>query len=187
MKINLLQKIFQQSLASHIIAIKNFALNLRQNFLWTKTFITLLAQQISIQMRQQLFSQLQVEQLDSLKPLQSPIQILPSLHLTLCTYSIVTFYSFMKRCKYYKPKAFAELLNFLIRIRHDQFPGPTRLALLGSPLQWLTAIINFVLSPILRYTRLQTSAALTQEHCYFLINKYRVRKVWLYEKSSRHI
>ncbi|CAB3245686.1 unnamed protein product [Arctia plantaginis] len=60
-----------------------------------------------------------------------------------------------------------------IMLRHNHFPGPTRLALIGSPLQWLTAIINFVLSPILRYTRLQTSETLTQEHCYFLINKYR--------------
>ncbi|XP_075983824.1 luciferin 4-monooxygenase-like [Anticarsia gemmatalis] len=58
-------------------------------------------------------------------------------------------------------------------IRHNQFPAPTRLALIGSPLQWLTAIINFVMSPILRYSRLQTSAAMTQEHAYHLINTYK--------------
>lgn len=57
--------------------------------------------------------------------------------------------------------------------RHTQFPGPTRLSLISSPLQWLTAIMNFVVSPILRYTRLQTSAVMTLEHAYYLINVYK--------------
>ncbi|KAL0867847.1 hypothetical protein ABMA27_008540 [Loxostege sticticalis] len=57
--------------------------------------------------------------------------------------------------------------------RCTTFPAPTRMALVGSPLQWLTAIMNFILSPIMKYTRLQTSIALTQEHAYDLINTYK--------------
>ncbi|XP_026727972.1 luciferin 4-monooxygenase-like [Trichoplusia ni] len=57
--------------------------------------------------------------------------------------------------------------------RSTTFPTPTKIALIGSPLQWLTAILNFVKSPILRIIRLQTSEKLTQEHAYDLINKYR--------------
>ncbi|XP_072934320.1 luciferin 4-monooxygenase-like [Epargyreus clarus] len=57
--------------------------------------------------------------------------------------------------------------------RFTDFPTPTRVALIGSPLQWLTAIINFSLSPILRYTRVQTSDNFTPEHAYHLINTYR--------------
>lgn len=62
----------------------------------------------------------------------------------------------------------------LPRSRCTTFPAPTRMALVGSPLQWLTAIMNFILSPIMKYTRLQTSIALTQEHAYDLINTYKV-------------
>ncbi|XP_037974381.2 luciferin 4-monooxygenase [Plutella xylostella] len=58
-------------------------------------------------------------------------------------------------------------------IRHDTFPTPTRMALIGSPLQWLTALMNFVMTPIFRYTRLQTSLPLTREHCYHLLNTYK--------------
>ncbi|XP_053617520.1 luciferin 4-monooxygenase-like isoform X2 [Plodia interpunctella] len=57
--------------------------------------------------------------------------------------------------------------------RFTDFPAPTRMALIGSPLQWLTALVNFVMSPILRYTRLQTSQAMTKDHAYYLINTYR--------------
>ncbi|CAH2986201.1 unnamed protein product [Chilo suppressalis] len=57
--------------------------------------------------------------------------------------------------------------------RYYQFPTPTEVALIGSPLQWLTAIMNFILSPIFRYTRLQTSFTLTQKHAYYLINTYK--------------
>ncbi|XP_063833070.1 luciferin 4-monooxygenase-like [Ostrinia nubilalis] len=57
--------------------------------------------------------------------------------------------------------------------RCTNFPSPTRMALVGAPLQWLTALMNFILSPIMRYTRLQTSAASTQEHTYDLINTYK--------------
>ncbi|CAK1590261.1 unnamed protein product [Parnassius mnemosyne] len=65
------------------------------------------------------------------------------------------------------------ITNPYIWVRQFNFPTPTRLAMIGSPLQWLTALINFVISPILRYTRLQTSLLLTSEHAYYLINKYR--------------
>ncbi|KOB63794.1 Luciferase, partial [Operophtera brumata] len=57
--------------------------------------------------------------------------------------------------------------------RYNTFPGPTRLALLGAPLQWLTAIITFVASTVMRYPRLMTSEPLTQESSYHLINKYK--------------
>ncbi|XP_059049599.1 luciferin 4-monooxygenase-like [Achroia grisella] len=57
--------------------------------------------------------------------------------------------------------------------RYYKFPTPTRMALVGSPLQWLTAIMHFIISPMLKYTRLQTSQQLTQEHAYHLINTYR--------------
>ncbi|KAM3964022.1 luciferin 4-monooxygenase-like [Aphomia sociella] len=57
--------------------------------------------------------------------------------------------------------------------RFFNFPTPTRMALIGAPLQWLTALSNFLLSPILRFTRLQSSLPLTEEHAIFLINKYR--------------
>ncbi|XP_052752027.1 luciferin 4-monooxygenase-like [Galleria mellonella] len=57
--------------------------------------------------------------------------------------------------------------------KFDTFPAPTRLAVVVSPLQWLTAIAMFLMSPIFRFTRLQTSLALTQQHTYHLINTYR--------------
>ncbi|CAF4799985.1 unnamed protein product [Pieris macdunnoughi] len=57
--------------------------------------------------------------------------------------------------------------------RSTTFPGPTRMALVGSPLQWLTAIMSFLLSPIFKYIRLQSSSPLTQEHAYYLINTYK--------------
>ncbi|XP_028172350.1 luciferin 4-monooxygenase-like isoform X2 [Ostrinia furnacalis] len=57
--------------------------------------------------------------------------------------------------------------------RCTNFPSPTRMALVVAPLQWLTALMNFILSPIMRYTRLQTSTASTQEHTYDLINTYK--------------
>ncbi|XP_073948209.1 luciferin 4-monooxygenase-like isoform X1 [Choristoneura fumiferana] len=57
-------------------------------------------------------------------------------------------------------------------MRHSQFPHPTKMVLIGSPLQWLTALINFIMSPVLRYTRLQSSQSLTQDHACYLINTY---------------
>ncbi|CAH2093685.1 unnamed protein product [Euphydryas editha] len=57
--------------------------------------------------------------------------------------------------------------------RFTTFPGPTAMALVGSPLQWLTAIDTFIASPILKFTRLQTSIPLTQEFAYYLINTYK--------------
>ncbi|CAH0758742.1 unnamed protein product [Diatraea saccharalis] len=57
--------------------------------------------------------------------------------------------------------------------RFHNFPTPTEIALVGSPLHWLTALINFYLSTIFRYTRLQSSMDLTQKHAYHLINTYR--------------
>ncbi|GBP35729.1 Luciferin 4-monooxygenase [Eumeta japonica] len=47
------------------------------------------------------------------------------------------------------------------------------MALIGSPLHWLTALLNFVFSPIAGYTRLQSSLPMVQDHFYDIINKYR--------------
>ncbi|XP_028172328.1 luciferin 4-monooxygenase-like [Ostrinia furnacalis] len=55
---------------------------------------------------------------------------------------------------------------------HD-FPTPTNLYLILSTLQWLTAGIHNIASPIFRYTRLQTSAPSTTRHIYDLINKFK--------------
>ncbi|XP_026313469.1 luciferin 4-monooxygenase-like isoform X2 [Hyposmocoma kahamanoa] len=54
-----------------------------------------------------------------------------------------------------------------------KFPTPTRLVMIISPIQWTSAILHFNLSPILRYTRLQSSANIHQEHAYEMINKYK--------------
>ncbi|CAH2052242.1 unnamed protein product, partial [Iphiclides podalirius] len=54
-----------------------------------------------------------------------------------------------------------------------KFPTPTERALIVSPLQWISATSSYVLSPILRFTRVQSSLPSTMEHMYFLINKYK--------------
>ncbi|CAK1541689.1 unnamed protein product [Leptosia nina] len=68
--------------------------------------------------------------------------------------------------------------NFAISLpytwsRYTNFPSPTRMALIGSPLQWLSAIIHFLASPVLQIIRLQSSLPLTQAHAYYLINTYK--------------
>ncbi|XP_063541154.1 luciferin 4-monooxygenase-like isoform X2 [Cydia strobilella] len=57
--------------------------------------------------------------------------------------------------------------------RHTQFPHPTKMAFIVSPLQWVTAILMFLMSPIVRFTRLQTSQAVTPQHACHLINTYK--------------
>ncbi|XP_049879451.1 luciferin 4-monooxygenase-like [Pectinophora gossypiella] len=57
--------------------------------------------------------------------------------------------------------------------RYTKFPTPTRMALIGSPLQWLTAILHYIISPIMKYTRLQTSGVFNPEHAVYLIRKYK--------------
>ncbi|XP_052738917.1 luciferin 4-monooxygenase [Bicyclus anynana] len=54
-----------------------------------------------------------------------------------------------------------------------KFPTPFELALVQSPVQWLSSTFVFIMSTLLRFTRLQTSSATTPEHVYSLINKYR--------------
>ncbi|KAJ8717064.1 hypothetical protein PYW08_005463 [Mythimna loreyi] len=54
-----------------------------------------------------------------------------------------------------------------------KFPTPTRLAIVTSPAQWLSAGFHYLLSPVLKYTRLQTSAPLTPEHFAELVNIYK--------------
>ncbi|XP_046964280.1 luciferin 4-monooxygenase-like [Vanessa cardui] len=58
-------------------------------------------------------------------------------------------------------------------LTYSKFPAPTRLTVVFSPIQWYSALFQFVFSPIIRHTRLQSSAPMTQEHAYHLINKYR--------------
>ncbi|XP_063833255.1 luciferin 4-monooxygenase-like [Ostrinia nubilalis] len=57
--------------------------------------------------------------------------------------------------------------------RCTDFPTPTKLSFSVSPLQWVSAGIQYTASPIYRYTRLQTSAPCTKEHIYDIINKYK--------------
>ncbi|CAH0713607.1 unnamed protein product, partial [Brenthis ino] len=54
-----------------------------------------------------------------------------------------------------------------------EFPSPFKVGLVISPIQWVSAIIQFIMSPILRYTRVQTSSPISPEHVTFLINKYK--------------
>ncbi|XP_026313436.1 luciferin 4-monooxygenase-like [Hyposmocoma kahamanoa] len=58
-------------------------------------------------------------------------------------------------------------------IRFTKFPTPTRLTMVVSSLQWISAIWHFNFAPIIRYSRLQSSANITQEHVYEMINKYK--------------
>ncbi|XP_037292736.1 luciferin 4-monooxygenase-like [Manduca sexta] len=57
--------------------------------------------------------------------------------------------------------------------RFTTFPNPTKLVVILSPLQWLTAITIFLASAVLKFARLQSSLPVTQQHAYFLFNKYR--------------
>ncbi|KAL4712378.1 hypothetical protein ACJJTC_001539 [Scirpophaga incertulas] len=57
--------------------------------------------------------------------------------------------------------------------RSFDYPSPTKKSLLVSPLQWLTTLINFLLSAVLRFTRVQSSFEMTEEHTYHIINMYR--------------
>ncbi|KAG6456345.1 luciferin 4-monooxygenase [Manduca sexta] len=77
------------------------------------------------------------------------------------------------------PKAAAVTYkNFAITIpyiwsRSFTFPRPTRLALIGAPIQWLTAILHYLGTVTLKYPRLQSSQIVTQQHAYHLINTYK--------------
>ncbi|XP_045454049.1 luciferin 4-monooxygenase-like [Melitaea cinxia] len=68
--------------------------------------------------------------------------------------------------------------NFAISVPYmwitfNKFPTPTRLSTTFSPIQWYSALFQFVFSPILKVTRLQSSTPITQDHAYYLINNYR--------------
>ncbi|CAH1640980.1 unnamed protein product [Spodoptera littoralis] len=58
-------------------------------------------------------------------------------------------------------------------IEFSKFPTPTRMAIVTSPAQWLSAGFHYLFSAILKYTRLQTSATVTPEHFGELVNKYK--------------
>ncbi|CAH1640986.1 unnamed protein product [Spodoptera littoralis] len=53
-----------------------------------------------------------------------------------------------------------------------QFP-PVQSVLIVAPLQWLSALINYVMGPIFNYGRIQSSAPNTNEHILELIQKYK--------------
>ncbi|KAH9637780.1 hypothetical protein HF086_007809 [Spodoptera exigua] len=55
--------------------------------------------------------------------------------------------------------------NFSIGLRYiwtkfSKFPTPTKMVLVTSPAQWLSAGIHYIFSSIMKYTRLQTSATI---------------------------
>ncbi|KAF9411670.1 hypothetical protein HW555_009587 [Spodoptera exigua] len=60
-----------------------------------------------------------------------------------------------------------------IWIEFSKFPTPTRMVIVTSPAQWLSAGFHYLFSPIMKYTRLQTSATVTPEHFGELVNKYK--------------
>ncbi|XP_045770771.1 luciferin 4-monooxygenase-like [Maniola jurtina] len=61
----------------------------------------------------------------------------------------------------------------LLMTSHTKFPTPVNLVLVVSPIQWLSSTFVFIMGPISRFTRLQTSSPTTPEHTYFIINKYK--------------
>ncbi|PZC78636.1 hypothetical protein B5X24_HaOG201935 [Helicoverpa armigera] len=53
-----------------------------------------------------------------------------------------------------------------------KFP-PTRSALLVAPLQWLSSLLSYIMSPYYKYTRIQTSNEVTSDHTLELIERYK--------------
>ncbi|XP_064074360.1 luciferin 4-monooxygenase-like [Vanessa tameamea] len=60
-----------------------------------------------------------------------------------------------------------------ILVFNTEFPSPFDKVMVLSPIQWISATLQFIMSPIVRYTRMQTSSPLTAHHVYSLINKYK--------------
>ncbi|XP_049879448.1 luciferin 4-monooxygenase-like isoform X2 [Pectinophora gossypiella] len=74
--------------------------------------------------------------------------------------------------------------NFVVAANHEwpmakKYPRPTKMHLIVSPLQWLTAIVHFHLSAIMKYTRLQTSVDVDYDHACHLINTYKPTTAFL--------
>lgn len=67
---------------------------------------------------------------------------------------------------------------FSIRARTVEIPSFKR-SLMVAPLQWLSAIMNYISAPYIRFTRVQSQQNMTTEHAYKLINKYRVSYFFL--------
>ncbi|XP_023938251.2 luciferin 4-monooxygenase-like [Bicyclus anynana] len=68
--------------------------------------------------------------------------------------------------------------NILVGFPHvlsvcTNFPTPFKITIVISPIQWVSAVFQFIMGPILRFTRVQTSSSLTAEHVRYLINKYK--------------
>ncbi|KAJ8717674.1 hypothetical protein PYW07_005604 [Mythimna separata] len=55
----------------------------------------------------------------------------------------------------------------------SNFPTPTKMVIVTSPAQWLSAGFHYLFASILKYTRLQTSAPVTPQHFGELLDKYK--------------
>ncbi|XP_022831889.1 luciferin 4-monooxygenase-like [Spodoptera litura] len=55
----------------------------------------------------------------------------------------------------------------------SDFPSPVKIAFVVSPAQWITTGFNYIIAPVFKFTRLQTSAPVTPEHFGDLVDKYR--------------
>ncbi|XP_026727948.1 luciferin 4-monooxygenase-like [Trichoplusia ni] len=53
-----------------------------------------------------------------------------------------------------------------------KFPRVTKSSLILSPIQWLSALLQYLLAPVFQYTRIQSSKELTTDHIFELMNKY---------------
>ena len=51
---------------------------------------------------------------------------------------------------------------------------PLQSVVIVAPLQWLSALLNFLMAPFYNYARIQSSHELTTEHIIELISKYKV-------------
>ncbi|XP_068623870.1 uncharacterized protein [Battus philenor] len=93
---------------------------------------------------------------------------------------IVTFntgnmhYSYLEfQNKYRGDSPVEEFVKFYETTMATKFPTPFESTLILSPAQWLSATALLILSPIIRYTRIQTPAQVTPEHVSFLPNNYK--------------
>ncbi|KAG6456347.1 luciferin 4-monooxygenase [Manduca sexta] len=58
-------------------------------------------------------------------------------------------------------------------IRSTKFPTPTRMALVSAPLQWVSALVTYIMSPYMKYPRIQSSQPCTLDHFCYLMNTYK--------------
>ncbi|KOB78320.1 Uncharacterized protein OBRU01_02685 [Operophtera brumata] len=58
--------------------------------------------------------------------------------------------------------------------RFTKYPSPISSAFIAAPLQWITALVHYMVSPFVKYTKIQSSQPMTEEHARNVINKYRL-------------